>query len=138
MSFWDTAGQEDYDRLRPLSYPDADIILICYSVDIPESLDNIAQKWWPEVHHFCPKVPVIVVVNKTDLRTDEETIARLDVLRQKPVQSDEGRDVATRIGAVAHRECSAKNNDGVREVFEAATRAAIARKRHRHRVCKLL
>ena len=93
------------------------------------------------MRHFLPKVPVIVVGNKTDLRADEETIARLDVLKQKPVQSGEGRDVATRIGAVAHRECSAKNNDGVREVFEAAAAAeptARHRMRRRHRLCKLL
>jgi len=46
---WDTAGQEDYDRLRPLSYPDTDVILMCFSVDSPDSLENIPEKWTPEV-----------------------------------------------------------------------------------------
>ena len=140
LSLWDTAGQEDYDRLRPLSYPDADVVLICYSVDNPDSLKNVSEKWWPEVRHFCPNVPVIVVGNKADLRTDEKTIAKLDVLRQKPVESSEGREVATRIAAVAYQECSAKNNDGVREVFEVATRAAVAHKGRRRiirRMCIL-
>lgn len=49
MALWDTAGQEDYDRLRPLSYPDTDVILMCFSVDSPDSLENIPEKWTPEV-----------------------------------------------------------------------------------------
>lgn len=37
-------GQEDYDRLRPLSYPDSHVILICFAVDSPDSLDNVQEK----------------------------------------------------------------------------------------------
>uniref|UniRef100_A0A3B4WB55 Ras homolog family member B n=1 Tax=Seriola lalandi dorsalis TaxID=1841481 RepID=A0A3B4WB55_SERLL len=71
LALWDTAGQEDYDRLRPLSYPDTDVILMCFSVDSPDSLENIPEKWVPEVKHFCPNVPIILVANKKDLRNDE-------------------------------------------------------------------
>uniref|UniRef100_A0A914VJ08 Uncharacterized protein n=1 Tax=Plectus sambesii TaxID=2011161 RepID=A0A914VJ08_9BILA len=48
LALWDTAGQEDYDRLRPLSYPDTDVILMCFSIDSPDSLENIPEKWTPE------------------------------------------------------------------------------------------
>ncbi|KAI2518453.1 ras homolog family member C [Homo sapiens] len=68
LALWDTAGQEDYDRLRPLSYPDTDVILMCFSIDSPDSLENIPEKWTPEVKHFCPNVPIILVGNKKDLR----------------------------------------------------------------------
>ena len=68
MALWDTAGQEDYDRLRPLSYPDTDVILICFSIDSSDSFRNITDKWVPEVNHFCPNVPVILVGNKMDFR----------------------------------------------------------------------
>ena len=44
LGLWDTAGQEDYDRLRPLSYPDANVILVCFSVDRPDSLLNVTEK----------------------------------------------------------------------------------------------
>jgi len=64
LASWATAGQEDYDRLRPLSYPDTDVILMCFSIDSPDSLENIPEKWTPEVKHFCPNVPIILVGNK--------------------------------------------------------------------------
>merc|ERR1711918_59855 len=70
LALWDTAGQEDYDRLRPLSYPDTDVLLVCFSVDNPDSLDNIGEKWVPEVRHFCKGVPFVVVGLKADLRND--------------------------------------------------------------------
>lgn len=47
LALWDTAGQEDYDRLRPLSYPDSHVILICFAVDSPDSLDNVQEKVGP-------------------------------------------------------------------------------------------
>ena len=49
LALWDTAGQEDYDRLRPLSYPDTDIVLLCFAIDAPDSLSNVVDKWYPEV-----------------------------------------------------------------------------------------
>eukprot|EP00729_Bicosta_minor_P014681 gene14681-21419_t len=61
LALWDTAGQEDYDRLRPLSYPDTDVALISYGIDAPDSLENVMEKWQPEVSHFCPGVPIVLV-----------------------------------------------------------------------------
>ncbi|XP_075430186.1 rho-related GTP-binding protein RhoA-A-like isoform X2 [Ascaphus truei] len=72
LILWDTAGQEDYDRLRPLSYPRTDVIVMCFSIASPDSLVNITEKWTPEVKHFCPNVPFILVGNKKDLRNDEQ------------------------------------------------------------------
>ena len=74
LALWDTAGQEDYDRLRPLSYPDTDVILMCFSIDSPDSLENIPEKWTPEVKHFCPNVPIILVGNKKVLLTFRKQI----------------------------------------------------------------
>ncbi|RUS89599.1 hypothetical protein EGW08_002617, partial [Elysia chlorotica] len=131
LALWDTAGQEDYDRLRPLSYPDTDAILMCFSVDNPDSLHNISEKWTPEVKHFCPSVPIVLVGNKKDLRNDPSTLVELAKLKQTTVKPEEGRAMAERIGAADYVECSALLRDGVREVFETATRHALTTKRKR-------
>jgi len=139
LALWDTAGQEDYDRLRPLSYPDTDVILMCFSIDSPDSLENIPEKWTPEVKHFCPNVPIILVGNKKDLRNDPNTIKELGKMKQEPVKPEEGRAMAEKINAFAYLECSAKSKEGVRAVFETATRAALqVRKKKRNRICKVL
>ena len=44
LGLFDTAGQEDYDRLRPLSYPQTDVFLVCYSVVSPSSFENVKEK----------------------------------------------------------------------------------------------
>lgn len=134
LALWDTAGQEDYDRLRPLSYPDTDVILMCFSIDSPDSLENIPEKWSPEVRHFCPNVPVILVGNKKDLRNDPYTVKS----KIKTVSTEEGKAMAEKINAFGYLECSAKTKDGVREVFEVATRAALQSKKRRRKRCTIL
>lgn len=91
LALWDTAGQEDYDRLRPLSYPDSHVILICFAIDSPDSLDNVQEKWIAEVLHFCPNLPIILVGCKKDLRGDGKTIEELRRVNQKPVTPEEVR-----------------------------------------------
>ena len=138
LALWDTAGQEDYDRLRPLSYPDTDVILMCFSIDSPDSLENIPEKWTPEVKHFCPNVPIILVGNKKDLRNDEQTKWELQKQKQEPVKREDGDEMSQKINAFAYLECSAKSKEGVREVFETATRAALQSKKKKKKGCNLL
>ncbi|XP_030619301.1 rho-related GTP-binding protein RhoD isoform X2 [Delphinapterus leucas] len=77
LHIWDTAGQVGYDRLRPLFYPDASVLLLCFDVTSPHSFDNISNRWYPEVNHFCKEVPIIVVGCKTDLRKDKLLVKKL-------------------------------------------------------------
>jgi len=138
LALWDTAGQEDYDRLRPLSYPDTDVILMCFSIDSPDSLENIPEKWTPEVKHFCPNVPIILVGNKKDLRSDHAMIHELMKMKQEPVKVEQGREMSDRISAFQYMECSAKTKEGVREVFETATRAALQVRKKKKGKCSIL
>ena len=70
------------------------------------------SQWFPEIHQCCPGVPILLVGNKTDLREDPRTIAELAKSSQVLVTGKQGADLAAKIGAVAHLECSAKALQG--------------------------
>ncbi|KAH7715592.1 Rho1 [Aphelenchoides avenae] len=123
----ETADQGGY-KLRQLCYEGADVVLICFSVDRPASLAHVSQKWAGEVRQFCPNVPIILVANKTEIHCDQGTDETSGSAGVDPVTSEQGRAVAEEIGAYAYVECSAKNNHGVRDVFEKAAMATLARK----------
>ena len=109
LTLWDTgSGNEDFDRLRHLAYPDSHVILICFDVSNPDSLDNVQEKvrgkllntsmlififglpqWISEVNHFCLGLPIILVGLKKDLRRNPETIDELRRIRQHPATVEE-------------------------------------------------
>ncbi|KAJ1339823.1 hypothetical protein BSLG_005561 [Batrachochytrium salamandrivorans] len=82
LGLWDTAGQEDYDRLRPLSYPQTDVFLICFSLVSPPSFENVRTKWFPEISHHAPSTACILVGTKLDLREDRDTIEKLPLTQK--------------------------------------------------------
>jgi len=128
LGLWDTAGQEDYDRLRPLSYPQTDVFLICFSIISPSSFDNVKSKWWPEIQHHCPGVPIILVGTKSDLRNDPNMAQQLATKGLRMVSVDEAQQRMREIGAVAYMECSALTQEGLKAVFDEAIRAALNKK----------
>ena len=140
LALWDTAGQEEYDRLRPLSYPETHLLLVCFAIDCPSSLDNVLEKvslpaiasmptltplqWYPEVTHFCPTTPLILVGLKSDLRHKKNCIELLRTQGLTPVTSEQGRMVANKMNAT-YMECSSKEQQGVDELFERAIDMAV-------------
>ncbi|PQE13466.1 cell division control 42 protein [Rutstroemia sp. NJR-2017a WRK4] len=122
LGLWDTAGQEDYDRLRPLSYPQTDVFLICFSIVSPPSFDNVKAKWWPEVSHHAPNVPIILVGTKLDLRDQTETREALRAKRMEPVSYEQAIIVAKEIQAHKYVECSAMTQRNLKMVFDEAIR----------------
>jgi small GTP-binding protein len=125
LGLWDTAGQEDYDRLRPLSYPQTDIFLICFSIVSPTSFENVSAKWYPEVSHHCPTTPIILVGTKLDLRDDHETIEKLREKKQSPITYPQGLAKMKEINAIKYLECSALTQKGLKTVFDEAIRAVL-------------
>nr|XP_045369420.1 ras-related C3 botulinum toxin substrate 3 isoform X3 [Camelus bactrianus] len=113
LGLWDTAGQEDYDRLRPLSYPQTDVFLICFSL------------WYPEVRHHCPHTPILLVGTKLDLRDDKDTVERLRDKKLAPITYPQGLAMAREIGSVKYLECSALTQRGLKTVFDEAIRAVL-------------
>jgi cell division control protein 42 len=77
LGLFDTAGQEDYDRLRPLSYPHTNVFLVCFSVVNPSSFRNI-EKWVVEINYYCPNIPFLLIGTQIDLRDEEITLNKLN------------------------------------------------------------
>ncbi|CAG8595327.1 12102_t:CDS:2 [Ambispora gerdemannii] len=125
LGLFDTAGQEDYDRLRPLSYPQTDVFLVCFSVTSPASFENVKEKWFPEVHHHCPGVPCLIVGTQVDLRDDPTVVEKLSRSKMRPVTSEQGERLAKELGAVKYVECSALTQKGLKNVFDEAIVAAL-------------
>lgn len=125
LVLFDTAGQDGYDRIRPLSYPDTDVVLLCFAVDDPLTTISIIEKWMPEVRYFCGKCPIILVACKKDLRNDPNTIELLKEHGEKPITKTAGKLLAAQIKAEAYMECSAKTREGVRDVFVQAARMSL-------------
>ncbi|KIM19833.1 hypothetical protein M408DRAFT_174511 [Serendipita vermifera MAFF 305830] len=126
LELWDTAAQEDYDRLRPLSYPGSAVVMLCFGIDSPKSFSNIQERWMPEVLHFFsnPKVPIILVGCKRDLR--QKTGASEAMQRGEMITTEKGRELATSINAVEYVECSANENESIRELEKVIGRVAMS------------
>jgi len=126
LHLWDTAGQEEYDRLRPLSYPGADVVILCFSLVHKPSYDAIKIKWFPEVRHYIPTVPHMLVGTKLDLR---------EQLIQNPnpdfdlVSTEMGQALSDEIKAVKYLEVSAKTKQNLESVFHDSVNAVLEIKR---------
>ncbi len=126
LGLWDTAGQEDYDRLRPLSYPGTDVFIICFSLVNPSSFENVRSKWIPEIQNHCPNVPFLLAGTKLDMRDDPTTIANLKARNQAPITYQQGLQMSREVGAYKYLECSAMTQRGLKNVFDEAMRSVIS------------
>lgn len=142
LGLWDTAGQEDYDRLRPLSYPQTDVFLICFSLISPSSFENVRTKWYPEVSHHAPNTPIILVGTKLDLREDALALENLRNRRMSPVTYPQGLQMAKEIHARKYMECSALTQKNLKGVFDEAIRAVlcpvVTKRKRRDKKCLIM
>lgn len=141
LALWDTAGGECYDRLRPLSYPQTDIFIICFPINSPESFDDVRVKWLPEISHHSPNTPKILVGTKNDLKNNKDEIERLKKKKQQMISHARGAAMAKTINSVKYLECSALTNEGIKNVFEEAVRVVIGgneKENNKVRFCELL
>ncbi|KAJ4847635.1 Ras- C3 botulinum toxin substrate 2 [Turnera subulata] len=141
LGLWDTAGQEDYNRLRPLSYRGADVFILAFSLISRPSYENISKKWVPELRHYAPSVPIVLVGTKLDLREDRQF--HLDYPGAHTISTEQGLELKKQIGALAYVECSSKTQQNVKAVFDAAIKAVLQppklkKQKRKHRVCHIL
>ncbi|XP_038150539.1 ras homolog family member Ua [Cyprinodon tularosa] len=125
LQLCDTAGQDEFDRLRPLCYTSADVFMLCFSVVSPASFQNVPEKWVPEIRKHAPFVPLVLVGTQCDLREDVKVLIDLAKYRERPVDPTDARECAMEIGAVAYMECSSLTQKNLKEVFDTAILASL-------------
>ncbi|CAN6905863.1 unnamed protein product [Brassica oleracea] len=120
---FDNFRQEDYNRLRPLSYRGADVFLLAFSLVSKASYENVAKKWVPELRHYAPGVPIILVGTKLDLRDDKQYF--VEHPGAVPISTAQGEELKKLVGASAYIESSAKTQQNVKAVFDAAIKVVL-------------
>jgi len=129
LGLFDTAGQEDYDRLRPLAYPRTDVFIVCFCIVSMKSFKNVREKWLPELKHHGPMVPILLVGTQADLRGGTELRAG----GRNQLGPELGKGLAKEIGAAGYLECSAKTGKGLESVFQEAIHASGAGKQEKRK-----
>ncbi|XP_072048776.1 cell division control protein 42 homolog [Amphiura filiformis] len=125
LQICDTAGQDDFDSLRPLCYPQTNVFLLCFSVVSPTSFHNVLEKWLPEVRRHNPKAPIILIGTQCDLRTDVNVLIDLAKYNEVPITESEAMQRAERINAVSYVECSALTQHNLKDVFDLGILSAL-------------
>ncbi|KTF71734.1 hypothetical protein cypCar_00028724 [Cyprinus carpio] len=134
LRLWDTFG--DHHKDRRFAYGRSDVVVLCFSIANPNSLLHVKTMWYPEIKHFCPRAPVILVGCQLDLRyADLDAVNRARRPLARPIKANEilppenGREVAKELG-VPYYETSVVAQFGVKDVFDNAIRAALISRRH--------
>ncbi|KAL8579409.1 hypothetical protein ACOMHN_026774 [Nucella lapillus] len=132
LQLWDTAGQEGFDRLRCLAYPNTDLFMMCFSLDRPSTLKHVKEAWFPEVSAYGVNVPIVLVGTKLDLRLETANALQQSQESSKNRQQDDhlvtykqGKEVGRDIGAKCYFECSALTQQNVRDVFFESVRVVM-------------
>ncbi|KAF6730392.1 Rho-related GTP-binding protein RhoV [Oryzias melastigma] len=129
----DTAGQEEFDEFRALSYAHTDVFLLCFSMVNPTSFHNITKKWVPEIRAHNPSSPIILIGTQMDMMLDVNVLINLDQCHVKPVPSTRARSMADKIRATDYIECSSLTQKNLKEAFDAAIFAAMKNKARKNK-----
>lgn len=124
----DTAGQEEFDEFRSLSYSHTDVFLLCFSMVNPSSFHSVTKKWVPEIRACNPSSPIVLVGTQSDLLLDVNVLINLDRSNVKPVAASRARAMADKIRAADYIQCSSLTQKNLKEAFDAAIFAAIKNK----------
>jgi len=152
LYLWDTAGQEEYQNLRPLSYLGTDVFILVFALSSPRSFQHVSEVWMKEIKSHEPNGAIVLVGSKMDLRTERQhefekslkdvsperaEIMRRSLERNKEqgdvgrelswVTTEEGLQKADEIGAIAYQECSSITREGLVNVFEEVVRIGLAK-----------
>lgn len=127
LTLFDTAGQEDWDALRKMAYPDTDVIILCFSCVRSDSLENITSKWIPELNKLIPTAQIVLVGTQVDLRDKNQNHQNnnSDPIKSRHISTREGEELRHRIKAYKYIECSALTQYNIAEVFSTCVEAVV-------------
>jgi small GTP-binding protein len=125
---FDTNGDDDYKRLRPITYTDTDIFIICFELSDSLSFIDYIKKWKDEISIHVPNAPFMIVATKSEIRDDKKMMKEFDDAGEEIKSIEWYNEESKKIGAEAYIECSAKNLKNLTEVFNESIRIAIKHK----------
>jgi len=125
LGLWDTAGQSDFAKMRPISYKATDVYLVFFSVVNPTSFENVKDHWIHEVREHSPDVPFFLIGTQVDQREEKTVLKTLNDRKEKPISEKEARKLAKDIGAVNYIEISAKEKSTYGDLWEEVLRYTI-------------
>eukprot|EP01095_Lingulamoeba_sp_RSL-Kostka_P006739 TRINITY_DN212_c0_g2_i1.p1 TRINITY_DN212_c0_g2~~TRINITY_DN212_c0_g2_i1.p1 ORF type:complete len:191 (+),score=59.16 TRINITY_DN212_c0_g2_i1:118-690(+) len=135
----DTSAKKSDDRIRTASYSSPDVFFACFSIDSPDSLENVKTKWVPEINYSCPEAPIILVGTKLDLREDYETIKSLEENNLEPITYQQGSQMAKKINSEKYIECSALTQENLKQTFDEAFKTVLKKdEKKKKKICVLL
>ncbi|KAF8309631.1 ras-domain-containing protein [Clavulina sp. PMI_390] len=118
LNLFDTDGTFLEHTKRASTYIQSEVLLVCFSVVSPQSFQNVEANWVPEIRHYCPYVPWLLVGTQIDLREDPQVLQRLSSKGEGAVTVEQGEELARKLGAFAYVECSAWTQTGLKDVFD--------------------
>ena len=110
-----------------MAYPETNVILLCFSVVRPDSLENITAKWMPELIKLIPTAKIVLVGTQVDLRDNKNSSAN-DPSRTRCITTREGEELKHRIRAYKYVECSAVTLQNIANVFSTCVDAVESEK----------
>lgn len=125
----DTGGKDEFDQLRPLSYPKTDVFILCYAIDSMSSFAEVTERWLPEIRHYNPGAPIILVATKTDLRHSQSK-GEQKILEQDIVRQADGKALLKQQQLSDYLEFSSLNPGSASSIFETAVRLAMKRRKN--------
>ncbi|KAI8897582.1 ras family-domain-containing protein [Globomyces pollinis-pini] len=131
LEIWDTAGQDEYTRLRPFAYTNAHAVILCFAIDRLDSFNNINQKWLPELKHYCNGLPIMLIGLKSDLRNNSK-VDDYCVPRERALELEANEVVAK------YMECSAKTGVNIIRAMETVALLSLETGRARRKKCCIL
>jgi small GTP-binding protein len=123
LDVWEKPPLDDSEMTRSMPYLDTDVFLVCFSINSIDSLESVQTKWIPQIQHYWPIAPVILVGTKADLRKCDPSSTDADS-NEKLIEIEYVLKLAKELGVTEYLECSALTQDGLKIVFERGAQAA--------------